>query len=208
MRGIIITILFLFILPISVFAWLGTSGSSTSVDTAGYDQQTMLILSYDKGIDSWQVSIASGNVTVSGSSVTIQGGILDELKRILQSTGTLRGGQLDEILRVKESTGVISNFPVSYPDARYSSHASTGVAGKLNSTADISVTGSSVTLVTFYSDGGDTTITTTFTSGTEYVLDGIPLDYPIVIPIASPTFQCTLPADTTFYYKILGVTQQ
>ncbi len=204
MKGIIITILILIILPISAFAWLDTTGDSTTAVSTGYDDHTMMVLSFDKGTDSWKVEITSGSVTVTGSSVTVTNFPSDYPDSVAQASLSSIDGNLEhcDTNDIHIGSGTIS-------DSRFINHVTTGTAGKLNFSGSITVTGSSVTSISFYSDGGDTEITSTFMSGTIYALDGIPIPpVPFPIPIANPTFLCVLPANTTFYYIIPGAKQQ
>jgi hypothetical protein len=91
-------------------------------------------------------------------------------------------------------------------DTRYQNMVSTGTAGKIFASGNIAVTNYSMDAYTFYSVGGDSTILSTWHDGTIYALEGVPISpQKLSIPVVNPTFQCTLPAETTLYYILHGV---
>jgi len=132
-------------------------------------------------------------------------------------------------VRVIESSCVVKNFPTDFPDATaqsslssidtntdniyeqlktsvttsdilYSGKVSTGTAGKIFASGNISLTGG-VEFYMFYTEGGNATVTGTWFGGTKYVREGIPFKPDkLSIPITDPTFQCVLDAGTTLYY--------
>lgn len=123
-----------------------------------------------------------------------------ELYGLARSTGTdLILSRLLDIYNQMKTSMTVS-------DIRYSGLTSTGTAGKMFVSGNISVSNWSLDNYTFYSVGGDSTITCTWKGGIMYALQGIPIaPMRLSVPVADPTFQCTLPAGTTLYYVLDGV---
>jgi len=159
------------------------------------------------------------------------GEILDKIFMVI-STSPVNSGILYDVMR---SSAWVQNFPTDYPDSTaqsslnsidttatniynqlvsspimtvnqdYINKVSTGTAGKLIISGDIVLT-IFMDAYSFYSVGGDSQITSTFTDGAMYALEGIPINFQkLSRPISNPTFQCTLATNTTLYYIMNGL---
>ncbi len=89
----------------------------------------------------------------------------------------------------------------------FTGKVSTGSAGSIffdagNAVQNIVLTNIACQGAYFYTEGGGAQITTTFSGGITSVREGIPGAIPIIIPVDSPTFNCTLDAGTTMFYSI------
>jgi len=129
----------------------------------------------------------------------------------------------------------IDNFPSDYPDSTaasslsaidttlsrisevvrstpqaispdYNNRISTGTGGKLLVSGNVSVSGWNMDQFSFYSLGGDSEVTSTWTDGIFYCLEGIPFSSgKLSRTVSDPTFQCSMSYGTTLYYTIIGV---
>lgn len=154
---------------------------------------------------------------------------LNNLKE--DSTTYIRGGIIDEVKRILESSCVVKNFPTDYPDSasasaisgldttmtnlynqsrssfvvvdmNYVNKTSTGTTGKLLISGTISIPGN-IDGYSFYSIGGDTLINANWKAGTLYCIDGIPIaPTKISIPVINPVLNCVLNYGTTLYYDL------
>jgi len=87
----------------------------------------------------------------------------------------------------------------------FSTKVSTGTAGKLTASGNISVTNYFLTFYSFYSTGGTAEVLSSFKDGTTYIPDTIGLSDTLSIPEENPVFQCTLASGATLYYILTGV---
>lgn len=128
--------------------------------------------------------------------------LLEELYGVMRSTdAAYMIGQLDDIYNQIKTSVTVS-------DSRYSNRVSTGTGGRSHVDFSITITNYEMDGFSFYSVGGDTDVTSTWTDGTIYVLEGIPMSEDISIPFENPIFQCDLEAGVTFYYFLNGVQLQ
>lgn len=179
----------LFILPIFSFAWVTPTGSTESVVNADYDIKDIVNASWDRVNNCFAVKVSSSvsSFPTDYPDITAQSS--------LSSIDTNTGNIYSEL-----------NSTPSVSDIRYTSKISTGTAGKVLVSGNIAITNYSMETYAFYSVGGDTEITSTWTNGIIYALDGIPVNTEkLSIPVINPTFQCSLNYGTTLYYILQGV---
>jgi hypothetical protein len=174
------------------------------------------------------VWITSGGVisAVLESTVCVKGGSLDEVKivnSVLESSGVIKNfptdypdsnttsavGNVETAIKQVSKDVVITSGVVS--DSRYANKNSTGTGGMIMS---LSINDPSFITLTYamtefsaYSVGGSTpiSITSTFTDGIFYIVDGIPFTKTVPNPINNPVIKLELPQDCTIYYSITGV---
>lgn len=101
-------------------------------------------------------------------------------------------------------TTVYQGETVIIGDERYKGKISTGTANKVTGTGTITANFDVIDW-SFYADGGDVQITTDFTSGIIYVLNGISVDGICKSPYNNPTITISsLDSGATLYYVITG----
>lgn len=89
---------------------------------------------------------------------------------------------------------------VTTSDILYSGKVSTGTAGKIFASGNISFAGD-MDFYMFYTEGGNATATGNWFGGIKYIREGIPFKPDkLSIPVTNPIFQCVLDAGTTLYY--------
>jgi len=189
MKKLLFAIVVLVIFPLTVFSWTDTTGS-TDTATVDYDTKDMLNNSYDRGTGTFKVELTSASPASFPSDYpdsAAQGSLSDI------DTNT------SNIYNQMKSSSIVVN-------QAYVNKVSTGTAGKLIISGNITITALSIDAYSFYSVGGDSQITSTWMDGTIYALEGIPIDFKkMVIPVANPTFQCSLATNTTLYYILNGI---
>jgi hypothetical protein len=185
-------------------------------------------------VDSGSLDNIGDIINIVATSDTVTHNKLDKQYVLISSLSTspVNSGILYDVMR---SSAWVQNFPTDYPDSTaqsslnsidttatniynqlvsspimtvnqdYINKVSTGTAGKLIISGDIVLT-IFMDAYSFYSVGGDSQITSTFTDGAMYALEGIPINFQkLSRPISNPTFQCTLATNTTLYYIMNGL---
>lgn len=160
--------------------------------------------------DDLNVWITSGVITIieqieDDLNVWITSGVISAIEDDLNVWVT--SGIISIVQQIEDDLNVwVTSGTITTQDERYTGKVSTGTSGKLNVSGNIAVTNYSMEAYSFYSDGGDSEITSTWHAGITYALNGIPVTpQKLSIPVSNPTFQCTLPAATTLYYILHGV---
>ena len=121
------------------------------------------------------------------------------LNNVFVSPNALRTSASSTTLNV-----IISSVVVQSNDQRYYNKNSTGTAGSFFTSTTITPA-YNVDTIGVYSLGGDSTFTCTLMNGTVTALEGIPNTVKFDIPMNTPSFIFTLPANTTVYYVVTGV---
>lgn len=194
----IFLILCILCIPLFLFGqdpWVDSGGSTWTATSADVDLEVKDIQNraLDRGLSSFKVTVTSApDVDVSGSSVTVTNFPSDYPDATAQSS-------LSSIDTNTDNTYNQLKTSVTVSDNRYSGKVSTGTAGKIFASGNISPD-DEVTFISFLTEGGNAQITCTFRSGIIYIREGIPVGISIAVPVDNPTLQCTLDSGTTLYY--------